>query len=113
MDGISFLVKDQVTIGMYVNFWVFNSIPLIFLPVAVPIPCRFFVVLLVLFCVLFVFLFVCFITIALISLLFYSLRSRIVIPLEVLLLLRIVFAILGFLLSRIEMNFDGDSIESV
>ena len=30
-------VKDQVTIDVWVYFWVFSSIPLIFLPVSVPI----------------------------------------------------------------------------
>jgi hypothetical protein len=42
LDGFSSFVKDQVTIGMWVHFWVFNSIPLIFLPVSVPIPCSFY-----------------------------------------------------------------------
>ena len=32
-------VKDQVTIGMWVQFWVINSISLSYLPVIVPIPC--------------------------------------------------------------------------
>ena len=41
LDGFSSLVKDQVTIGVWVHFWVFNSIPLIYLSVAVPVPCRF------------------------------------------------------------------------
>jgi hypothetical protein len=31
-----------LTIGVWVHFWVFNSIPLIFLPVSVPIPYSFF-----------------------------------------------------------------------
>jgi len=35
--GFSFFVKDQVTIGVWVCFWVFNSIPCIYLPVSVPI----------------------------------------------------------------------------
>ena len=42
LDGFSSLVKDQVTIGVWVRFWVFNSIPLVYLPVTVPIPCSFF-----------------------------------------------------------------------
>jgi hypothetical protein len=42
LDGFSSLVKDQVTIGVWAHFWVFNSIPLIFLPVSVPIPCSFY-----------------------------------------------------------------------
>jgi hypothetical protein len=40
LDGFSSFVKDQVTIGGWVYFWVFNSIPLIYLLVIVPIPCR-------------------------------------------------------------------------
>jgi hypothetical protein len=40
LDGFSFLVKDQVTIGVWVHFWVFNSIPLVYLSVAIPVPCR-------------------------------------------------------------------------
>jgi hypothetical protein len=42
MDGISSLVKYQVTRGVWVHFWVFNSIPLIYLSVAVPIPCSYY-----------------------------------------------------------------------
>jgi hypothetical protein len=30
LDAFSFLVKDQVTIGVWVHFWVFNSIPLVY-----------------------------------------------------------------------------------
>ena len=41
LDGFSSLVKDQVTLGVWVHFWVFNSIPLIYLPVTVSIPCSF------------------------------------------------------------------------
>jgi len=52
LDGFSFFVKDQVTIGVLFHFWVFNSILLIYLPVSVPIPC---VVLFYLFVCLFVF----------------------------------------------------------
>jgi hypothetical protein len=36
--GFSSFVKDQVTIVVWVNFWVFNSIPLIYLSVTVPVP---------------------------------------------------------------------------
>jgi hypothetical protein len=32
LDGFSSLVEDQVTIGVWVHFWVFNSIPLVYLP---------------------------------------------------------------------------------
>jgi hypothetical protein len=42
LDGFSSLVKDQVTIGLWVHFWVFNSIPLIYLSVAVPVTCSFY-----------------------------------------------------------------------
>jgi hypothetical protein len=42
LDGISSLVKDQVTIGVWIHFWVFNSIPLIYLSVIVPVPCSFY-----------------------------------------------------------------------
>jgi hypothetical protein len=76
LDGFSSLVKDQVTIHVWVHFWVFNSIPLINLSVIVPVPCSFLSQLL---CK-------------------YSLRSGMVIPPEVLLLLRTLFAMLGFLL---------------
>jgi hypothetical protein len=41
LDGFSFLVKDLVTISVWVHFWVFNSIPLVHLSVAVPVPCSF------------------------------------------------------------------------
>jgi hypothetical protein len=38
-DGFSSFVKDLVTIGMWVHFWVFNSIPLVYLSIAVTITC--------------------------------------------------------------------------
>ena len=41
LDGFSSFVKDQVTIGMWVHFWVFNSIPLIYLFVTIPV-CSFY-----------------------------------------------------------------------
>ena len=93
LDGFSSFVKDQVTIGVWIHFWVFNSIPLIYLPVIVPIPCRFFFVL---FCF-FVFLS---------SLLLCSTvwGQGWWFPSEVLLLLRIVFAILGFLLFQMNLR---------
>jgi hypothetical protein len=31
LDGFSSFVKDQVAIGVWVHFWVFNSIALIYL----------------------------------------------------------------------------------
>jgi len=42
LDGFRSFVKDQVTIGVWVHFWVFNSIPLICLPVSVAIPDSFY-----------------------------------------------------------------------
>ena len=42
LNAFIFFVKDQVTIGVWVHFWVFNSIPLIYLPVSVPTPCSFY-----------------------------------------------------------------------
>jgi len=42
LDGFSSFVKDQVTIGVCVHFWVFNSIPLINRPVSGPIANRFY-----------------------------------------------------------------------
>jgi hypothetical protein len=38
MNCFSFIVKDQVNIDLWIHFWVFNSIPLIFLSVSVSIP---------------------------------------------------------------------------
>ena len=42
LDVFSFLVKDQVTIGVWVHFWVFHSIPLIYMSVIVPGPFSFY-----------------------------------------------------------------------
>ena len=42
MDDCCSLVKDQVTIGVWVHFWVFNSIPLVYFYVAIPVPCSFY-----------------------------------------------------------------------
>ena len=42
LDGFLSLLKDEVTIGVWVHFWVFNSIPLIYLSVSVSVPCRFY-----------------------------------------------------------------------
>jgi hypothetical protein len=42
LDGFSSLVKDQVTIGVCVHSWIFNSIPLVYLSVAIPVPCSFY-----------------------------------------------------------------------
>jgi hypothetical protein len=39
LNGFSSLVKVQVTLGVYVHFWIFNSIPFIYLSVDVPVPC--------------------------------------------------------------------------
>ena len=42
LKGFNSFIKDQVTIGLWVHFWVFNSIPWINLPVVVPIPWNFY-----------------------------------------------------------------------
>jgi hypothetical protein len=42
LDGFNSFVKDQVTIGIWVHFWVNNSIPLIYLPVSVSLPYNFY-----------------------------------------------------------------------
>jgi hypothetical protein len=42
LDGFSSIVKDQVTIGVWIHFWVFNSIPLVYLPATRPMPCSFY-----------------------------------------------------------------------
>jgi hypothetical protein len=42
VDGFSYFVKDQVNIGVWVHFCVFNSSPLIYLSVIVPVPCSFY-----------------------------------------------------------------------
>jgi hypothetical protein len=42
LDGFSSVVKDQVTIGVWVHFWVINSIPLINLSHIIPVPCSFY-----------------------------------------------------------------------
>jgi hypothetical protein len=42
LDGFTSFVKDQVAIGVWVHFWVFNSAPLIYMPVFLPIPWRLF-----------------------------------------------------------------------
>ena len=41
LDGFSSLVKDQMTIGVWVHFCVFNSIPLVYLSIVIPRPCNF------------------------------------------------------------------------
>jgi hypothetical protein len=79
LDGFSSPVEDQVTIGVCVHFWVFNSIPLFYLSVAVLVPCSFY--------------HNC-----------YVVQLEVLSP-EVLLLLRIVFAILGFLLFQMKLEF--------
>jgi hypothetical protein len=42
LDGFSSLVKDQLTIGVWVHFWVFNSIPLVYLSFAISVPYSFY-----------------------------------------------------------------------
>jgi hypothetical protein len=39
LDGFISPVKDQVTIGVWVRLWVFYSVPLVYLSVAIPVPC--------------------------------------------------------------------------
>jgi hypothetical protein len=79
LEGFRFLIKVQVTISVWVYFLVFNSISLIYFSVSVQVS-------------VYLQYFAVFITIALL----YSLRSGIVIPPDAPVLLRIVFAILGF-----------------
>jgi hypothetical protein len=81
LDGFSSLVKDQVTIGVWVHFLVFNSIPMIYFSVAIPVPWSFYP-----------------------NYSVVQLRSGIVIPPEVLLSLRRVFALLGFLLFQMNLQ---------
>jgi hypothetical protein len=42
VDGFTSLVRVQVTIGVLVHFCVFNSIPLVYLSVAMQVPCNFY-----------------------------------------------------------------------
>jgi hypothetical protein len=42
LDSFSSFVKDQVAIGVWVHFWILNSIPLICLSVIVQVPCSFY-----------------------------------------------------------------------
>jgi hypothetical protein len=42
LDGFCSLVKDQVTIGVWIHFWVFNYMPLTYLSVIVPVPFSFY-----------------------------------------------------------------------
>ena len=42
LDGFSSLVKDQVTRGAWVHLCLFNSVPLVYLSVTIPVPCSFF-----------------------------------------------------------------------
>ena len=41
LDGFSSHVQDQGTIGVWIHFWVFNSIPLVYLSVAIAVPCSY------------------------------------------------------------------------
>jgi hypothetical protein len=82
LDIFSSIVKDQVTIVVWIHFWVFNSIPFIYLSVIVLILCSFSHILAV----------------------YYNLRSRMLITLVVILLLRLVFKILGFLLFQMNLQ---------
>jgi hypothetical protein len=38
LDGFSSFIKNQVPVGVWVHFWVFNSDPLIYLMFSLPIP---------------------------------------------------------------------------
>jgi hypothetical protein len=78
LDGFSSLVKAQVTTGVWVHSCVFNSILLIYLSVALTVPCSFY--------------------------LKVRLREGLVTLPEVLLLLKIVFAILGFLFFQMNLQ---------
>ena len=82
MDGFRSFVKDLMNIGVWVYFWIFSSIPKIYLPVSVPIPHRFYH---------------CFSVIQLEV-------QDCDFPPEVLSLLRIVFAVLGFLLVHMSLQ---------
>ena len=42
LDGFSSFVKVQVIVGVWAHFWVFSSIPLIYLSVAIPVPFSFY-----------------------------------------------------------------------
>ena len=42
LDGFSSLVKDQMTIGVWVHSWVFNSITLVYVSVTIPVLCSFY-----------------------------------------------------------------------
>jgi len=41
LDGFGLFVKNEVPIDVWVHFWDFNSIPLVYVSVSVPIPCSF------------------------------------------------------------------------
>ena len=90
LDGFSSLVEDQVNIGVWVHFWVFNSIPLVYLSVAIPVPCSFYH-----------------------NCSVVQLKSGMLIPPEVLLSLRGVFAILGFWLFQMNLQMAlSDSLKN-
>ena len=42
LDGFSCFDKDQVTIGVWIHFWVFNSIPWVDISVAISVTCSFY-----------------------------------------------------------------------
>jgi hypothetical protein len=90
LDGFSSLGKDQVTIGVWDTFWVFTSIPLIYGLVIVPVPCSFYH-----------------------NCSVVQLEVRHGDSPEVLLLLRRLFAILGFLLFQMNLQIAlSDSVKS-
>jgi hypothetical protein len=49
MGGFSSIVKDPVTVAEWVHFWVFNSVPLIYVYATIPVPCSLFVLLFIFF----------------------------------------------------------------
>jgi hypothetical protein len=81
LNGFSSFVKDQETIGVWVHFWVLSSIPLIYLSVSVQVPGSFYH-----------------------NFSVVQLESGMEIPPVILLLLRKVFAILGFLFFRMRLQ---------
>ena len=86
LDGFSSFVKDHMTIGVWVHFWVFNSIPLIYMPVIVPVPCSFYH-----------------------NCSIVQLEARDDNSPRIFLLLRIVFPILGFLLFKMNLGIAGSN----
>jgi hypothetical protein len=114
LHGFSSFVKDQVTIGVWVHFRVFNSVLLIFLPVTVAILCIFnhYCSVSLLLCITIALYHYCSVSLLLcitIALYHYCsvsllLEVRDADSPEIILLLRIVFDILGFLLFQLNLQ---------